>query len=54
MGYAHSGRTNSAGCHTNSETGDYHCHNSPAPRASLEAPSTEEQSGEELTDSQIR
>ncbi|MBW4550992.1 MAG: YHYH domain-containing protein [Aphanocapsa sp. GSE-SYN-MK-11-07L] len=23
---AHSGRTNSEGCHTNSKTGDYHCH----------------------------
>jgi hypothetical protein len=25
--FAHSGRTNAAGCHTNSKTGDYHCHN---------------------------
>ena len=25
--YAHSGRTNSSGCHTNHSTGDYHCHN---------------------------
>lgn len=25
---AHSGGTNSAGCHTNSKTGDYHCHKS--------------------------
>lgn len=24
---AHSGRTNSSGCHTNRKTGDYHCHN---------------------------
>ncbi len=23
---AHSGRTNSAGCHNNRKTGDYHCH----------------------------
>ena len=23
---AHSGGTNSAGCHTNRKTGDYHCH----------------------------
>lgn len=23
---AHSGGTNSAGCHTNSKTGAYHCH----------------------------
>ncbi|MEQ1448026.1 YHYH domain-containing protein, partial [Acinetobacter schindleri] len=22
----HSGGTNSQGCHTNSKTGDYHCH----------------------------
>ena len=25
---AHSGRTNSSGCHNNRRTGDYHCHNS--------------------------
>ncbi len=25
--FAHSGGTNAAGCHTNSKTGDYHCHN---------------------------
>ena len=24
---AHSGRTNSSGCHNNHSTGDYHCHN---------------------------
>jgi len=24
---AHSGRTDSKGCHTNRKTGDYHCHN---------------------------
>jgi len=24
---AHGGRTNSSGCHTNSKTGEYHCHN---------------------------
>jgi hypothetical protein len=24
--YAHSGRTDSSGCHTNRKTGDYHCH----------------------------
>jgi hypothetical protein len=23
---AHSGRTNSQGCHTNHKTGEYHCH----------------------------
>ncbi|MEY8771676.1 MULTISPECIES: DUF1283 domain-containing protein [Erwinia] len=26
---AHSGRTNSEGCHTNRKTGEYHCHRSP-------------------------
>ena len=25
--FAHSGGTDSNGCHTNSKTGDYHCHN---------------------------
>lgn len=25
--FAHGGRTNSSGCHTNRSTGDYHCHN---------------------------
>ena len=24
--FAHSGRTDSAGCHTDSRTGGYHCH----------------------------
>ncbi|WP_350310518.1 YHYH domain-containing protein [Campylobacter hyointestinalis] len=24
--YAHSGGTDSNGCHTNSKTGEYHCH----------------------------
>ncbi|MER0344235.1 YHYH domain-containing protein [Vibrio vulnificus] len=24
---AHSGGTDANGCHTNSKTGDYHCHN---------------------------
>jgi hypothetical protein len=24
--FAHSGRTDSNGCHTNHKTGDYHCH----------------------------
>ena len=27
--YAHSGRTNAEGCHTNRSTGDYHCHSQP-------------------------
>lgn len=26
--FAHSGGTDDNGCHTNSDTGDYHCHNS--------------------------
>ncbi|WP_437612862.1 YHYH domain-containing protein [Erwinia sp. V71] len=25
--FAHSGGTDSSGCHTNHKTGDYHCHN---------------------------
>ncbi|KEY58482.1 YHYH domain-containing protein [Serratia sp. DD3] len=25
--FAHSGGTNSDGCHENRKTGDYHCHN---------------------------
>ena len=29
--FAHSGRTDSKGCHTQKSTGIYHCHNSPAP-----------------------
>ena len=28
---AHSGGTNAEGCHTNSKTGDYHCHGGSAP-----------------------
>lgn len=27
LGFAHSGRTDSNGCHTNRKTGEYHCHN---------------------------
>lgn len=27
LAIGHSGGTNSAGCHTNHSTGDYHCHN---------------------------
>ena len=30
---AHSGGTNSEGCHTNRKTGDYHCHTPKTPRA---------------------
>jgi len=26
-GFAHSGRTDANGCHTNHQTGEYHCHN---------------------------
>lgn len=26
VAFAHGGRTNSDGCHTNRKTGDYHCH----------------------------
>lgn len=26
VGQAHSGRTNSSGCHNNHQTGGYHCH----------------------------
>lgn len=26
ISFAHSGRTNSSGCHTNHKTGEYHCH----------------------------
>lgn len=29
--FAHSGRTNSSGCHNNTKTGGYHCHNSNVP-----------------------
>lgn len=31
---AHSGRTNSEGCHNNRKTGDYHCHNGGHSRSS--------------------
>ena len=27
--FAHSGRTDANGCHTNKKTGEYHCHNAP-------------------------
>ena len=30
--FAHSGRTNAEGCHTNRKTGDYHCHQAKAAR----------------------
>ncbi len=31
---AHSGRTNSEGCHNNRKTGGYHCHGSSTPKKS--------------------
>ena len=37
--YAHSGRTNSSGCHTNHGTGDYHCHNGGSSRSGASSPS---------------
>jgi hypothetical protein len=35
---SHGGRTNSSGCHTNSKTGDYHCHNKKASTTQTTAP----------------
>lgn len=35
---AHSGRTNSEGCHNNRRTGDYHCHNSGTPSSANSQP----------------
>ena len=32
LALAHSGRTNSSGCHNNRRTGDYHCHGGGASR----------------------
>ncbi len=29
--FSHGGRTNAQGCHTESKTGDYHCHTPKAP-----------------------
>jgi len=37
--FAHPGRTDSSGCHTNRKTGDYHCHN--APKAEVKESRTE-------------
>lgn len=37
-GFAHSGRTNSEGCHTNRKTGDYHCHGKKKPASSTAKP----------------
>ena len=33
--FSHGGRTNSAGCHNNRKTGDYHCHGSKSSYKSL-------------------
>lgn len=35
--FAHSGRTNANGCHTNRKTGEYHCHNKPTTVATKKA-----------------
>lgn len=35
--FAHSGRTNANGCHTNRKTGEYHCHNKPTTIATKKA-----------------
>ena len=35
--FAHSGRTDANGCHTNKKTGEYHCHNKPTTVATKEA-----------------
>ncbi len=35
--FAHSGRTNADGCHTNRKTGEYHCHNKPTTVATKKA-----------------
>jgi hypothetical protein len=32
-GFSHSGGTNAEGCHTNRQTGDYHCHTPKSPPA---------------------
>lgn len=30
LAYAHSGKTDANGCHTNKKTGEFHCHNEPS------------------------
>ena len=54
--YAHSARTNAAGCHTNSRTGDYHCHNAPAPKLPITAPTIQQvpATGNAISDQKIR
>jgi len=37
---AHSGRTDSKGCHTNRKTGEYHCHNKKSPSTSQNSTQT--------------
>lgn len=37
---AHGGRTNADGCHTESATGEYHCHNNDTKTAKTEAKTT--------------
>ena len=32
--FAHSGKTDSSGCHTNKKTGDYHCHSDSSDKSS--------------------
>ena len=32
LAYAHGGKTNAEGCHTEKATGNYHCETSPCPR----------------------
>ena len=39
--YAHPGKTNAEGCHTNRKTGEYHCHKSHSQKESQAAPLTE-------------
>ncbi len=41
--FAHSGRTDANGCHTNHATGDYHCHNPKAKEAKREVASDEKE-----------
>ena len=39
---AHSGRTNSAGCHNNKKTGDYHCHGVPKSSSTISKANSDE------------
>jgi len=40
--YAHGGRTNAEGCHTNRKTGEYHCHGSGTSSRPVQLRSSEE------------